>query len=231
MPEATASSSAQVDEQRIAKLVKLGLPAVTLASAAVVGVMYGVATSLLVIAAGLLLGVIALIWGSLRILSGDAPLAPELEELDLAARGEDALSARKTMLLRALKDLENERGIGKIEDEDYEQIAAVYRNELKGVMKKIDESLAPHRERAEELARSHLARAGLMNGSAEPEKKGSSEPPRQEAPARVLCSKCSASNEPDAKFCKECATPLDATTGSGAMAKAARSESEVSGDQ
>ena len=77
------------------------------------------------LAAGLLLGVIALLWGSLRILSGDAALSPELEALDMAAQGVDALASRKKMLLRALKDLETERSLGKLEDEDFEQISAL----------------------------------------------------------------------------------------------------------
>jgi hypothetical protein len=92
--------------------------------------------------------VIALLWSSVRILSGDAALAPELEALDMAARGVDVLSSRRKMLLRALKDLENERAIGKLDDDDYLQISAVYREDLKAVLKRIDDSLAPHRARA-----------------------------------------------------------------------------------
>ena len=192
----------QLDEARIARGVAIGLPAVTIAGAAAVGLTMGPATSILVVAAGLLLGVIAILWGSIRILSGDAPLPPDLEELDMRAQGNDPLTSRKKMLLRALKDLENERAIGKLDPEDYEPIAAQYRLELKTVLTKIDESLAPTRALAEAAAQKYLAKAKL-----EP-KDEASKPEVDEEPDRVTCPKCEAKNEPDAKFCKECATKL-----------------------
>ncbi len=209
---------AQMDEQRLARGIAIGLPIVTISVAAVVGVLVGPATSILVFAAGILLGVIALLWGSLRILSGDATLPPELEALDMAAQGNSVLASRKKMLLRALKDLENEHAIGKIEDEDYEQLASTYREELKVVLKRIDESLAPHRSKAEEAARAYLVKVGLADAGYRGELAPKEDDVRAEADAsekkkpaakdRVLCSKCGASNERDAKFCKECATKL-----------------------
>jgi len=221
------STRAQVDEQRLAKGLTIGLPLVTVSIAAVVAVLVGPATSILVVAAGILLGVIALLWGSLRILSGDAPLPPELEALDMASQGTSALATRKKMLLRALKDLENERAIGKIEDEDYEQISSTYRAELKTVLKRIDESLAPHRSKAEEAARAYLVKVGLIDvgyrgalpkgdeygeENAADARKTETYAKADDArtPARVTCPKCGESNEPDAKFCKECATRLAA---------------------
>ena len=112
---AERGDQAALDEQRLGRSVSIGLPIVTVVGAAVTALVGGPATGVLVLAAGLLLGVIALGWASLRILSGDVALPPELLELDSAARGGDALTSRKNMLLRALKDLENERAIGKIE--------------------------------------------------------------------------------------------------------------------
>ncbi len=209
------------DEQRIARGVAIGLPLVTVAAAGIVGVVVGPATSILVLAAGTLLGVIALLWGSLRILSGDAALSPELEALDMAAQGVDALASRKKMLLRALKDLETERSLGKLEDEDFEQISATYREELKAVLRRIDETLAPHRAKAEEAARRHLANVGLLeSGTREDAPRASDDRDAKPAPTaksgaeskaeRVTCPKCGESNERDAKFCKECATKLSA---------------------
>lgn len=201
------SEAEQLDEARIARGVAIGLPIVTVIAALAVGFMMGPATSILVAAAGLLLGVIAILWGSIRILSGDAPLPPDLEELDMRAQGNDPLVSRKKMLLRALKDLDNERAIGKLEAEDYEPIAQQYRAELKTVLTKIDESLAPTRALAEEAAKKYLAKAKLeTKGDAEDE----SSPDVADEPDRVTCPKCEAKNEPDAKFCKECATKLAA---------------------
>lgn len=198
------ASSPTMDEHKIARAVSLGLPLVTVLAAGIVGVVVGPATSILVVAAGLLLGVIAILWGSIRVLSGDAPLPPELEDLDMHAHA-DALTSRKKMLLRALKDLENERAIGKLEADDFDQIAAQYRTELRKVLTRLDESLAPNRALAEEAAREHLLKAGVGK-EIEPEAtKAKKKTPKTE---RIECPKCNAKNEPDAKFCKECAAKL-----------------------
>jgi len=201
----TRAQSEQLDEARIARFVAIGLPLVTIASALAVGFLMGPATSILVAAAGLLLGVIAILWGSIRILSGDAPLPPELEELDMRAQGNDPLLSRKKMLLRALKDLDNERAIGKLDTDDFEPIAAQYRAELKVVLTKIDESLAPTRALAEEAARKFLEKASIES---EPDVAAQDDDDEE----RVTCPKCEAKNEPDAKFCKECAAKLHEVT-------------------
>ena len=114
---------------------------------------------------------------------------------------------------------------------------STYRAELKVVLKRIDDSLAPHRSLAEETARAYLVKVGLADtgdrgespkndeddddddedDDAEPAlAKKASQPARdagkvrkvEESSARVSCPKCGESNEPDAKFCKECATKL-----------------------
>lgn len=198
---ATEADQAALDEQRLGRSVAIGLPLVTVVGGAITAVVAGPATGVLVLAAGLLLGVIALGWASLRILSGDVALSPELMALDSASRGADSLTSRKNMLLRALKDLENERAIGKIEPEDYEQITQTYRSELKTLLKRIDETLAPHRAKAEELVEAHFRKVGLAG---EP----TVTPVREAPPTRMTCPSCGDSNEAGAKFCKECATKL-----------------------
>jgi hypothetical protein len=162
MTEATREAKAQLDERRVARAVAIGLPIVTVTLAAATGVIASVATAILVLTAGALMGVVALFWASLRVLSGDAPLPPELEALDAPAHGVDALASRKKMLLRALKDLENERALGKLDAEDFAQVSETYRNELKEVLASIDATLAPYRDKADEAARAHLAAKGLV---------------------------------------------------------------------
>ncbi len=223
---------AELDERRIARGVAIGLPLVTVTLAAVMGVTIGAPMAILVLTAGMLLGVIGLFWASLRILSGDAPLSPELEALDASAHAVDALASRKKMLLRALKDLDNERALGKLEDDDHEQLSQTYRGELKDVLARIDASLEPHRKKAEDAARVYLAsaKAGLVEegyrGTPPADDDGDdddddvavvSEPvvakavvaeKTEAAPTRVACPKCSTSNEVDAAFCKKCGASL-----------------------
>ncbi len=221
---------ADLDERRIARGVAVGLPLVTAATALVVGVVIGPSMAILILAAGMLLGVISLFWASLRVLSGDAALSPELEALDATAHAVDALSSRKRMLVRALKDLDNERALGKLEADDHAQLSNTYRGELKEVLKRMDASLDPHRPQAESAAHAFLVEAGVIDAGyrdATPPVKASAPviddeddeeegddivvakaaPPSE---ARVACPKCAVSNEPDATFCKKCGTSLAA---------------------
>ena len=101
-------------------------------------------------AAGALLGTIALLWASVRTLSGDAPLGLDLEAVGAARLGVDASSEQKRRVLRALKDLEAEHAIGKIDEADYDTLVARYRDEAKTVMREMDLQVAPLRERGGE---------------------------------------------------------------------------------
>ncbi|MDB4943775.1 MAG: hypothetical protein JWP97_3309 [Labilithrix sp.] len=219
---------ADLDERRIAKYVAYGLPFVTFWTAVAFALFIGPAMAILVLAAGVLLGVISLFWASLRVLSGDAPLPEELALLDVGAHGVDQLATRKLMLVRSLKDLEAERALGKLDDDDFEQLSQNYRNELKDVLRRIDASLEPHREKAERAAREYLARSGLASAGASdaapvvrtqpadaPTRPMSREETAQmvNEAARLGCPKCATSNEPDAAFCKKCGTSLAAVAG------------------
>jgi hypothetical protein len=205
---------AELDERRVARGVAIGLPLITVSTTLVIGMTLGAPMAILVLAAGVLLGVIALFWASLRILSGDAALSPELEALDATAHAVDAFAARKKMLLRALKDLDNERALGKLEDEDYETLSHTYRGELKEVLGRIDASLEPHRPKAEDAARAYLAKAGLAgegDRGALTRDEAADVPEAEESepePARLACPKCKTSNEIDASFCKKCGESL-----------------------
>jgi hypothetical protein len=227
-----ANLKAQIDERRIARAIAVGLPIATVTIAVALGAILGFAMGVLVMAAGVLLGVIALFWASLRVLSGDAALPPEIEALDRTAHGVDALASRKKMLLVALKDLENENALGKLDDEDYEQVASTYRAELKDVMKRIDATLEPFREKAAAVAQSHLAKAGLSDdieigdvklkvedlaealATGNPIAEATTADGKKvgivvdESKVRVACAKCETSNETDAKFCKSCGATL-----------------------
>jgi hypothetical protein len=199
-------------ERSLGRLVSRGLPVVCLAGAIVVGMVAGVGSALLLVAGGALLGTIALLWASVRTLSGDAPLSLELEALSAQRHGVDALGEQKRRVLRALKDLESEHEVGKIDDGDYATFVARYREEAKAVMRKMDLRVAPLRDEAERVARDYLAKRGLapdVEKAEKPERAAASE---EAAPAsgRVSCATCSTSNEPDATFCKKCGSSLAA---------------------
>jgi hypothetical protein len=201
-------------ERRVGRAVALGLPAVCLVSAIVVGFVASVGSALLVAAAGTLLGTIALLWTSLRTLSGDAPLPTGLEELS-QRDGVDALAEQKRRALLSLKDLENERALGRIDDADYEAFLTRYRAEAKDVMRRIDERQAPSRADAERVARDYVAKRFAHPAAApvsERATKASEAPePAAKRAERIPCATCGASNETDAAFCKHCGSALDKT--------------------
>jgi hypothetical protein len=134
-----------------------------------------------------------------RTLSGDAPLSVDFEALPVGRPGVDALVEEKLRSLRALKDIENEHELGKINDVDYQALLAHYRDEAKSVMRKMDVEIAPFREEAERLADAYLRKRGPAAGA-----KRTSIGSTRADPGRLACAACGASNEADAAFCKQC---------------------------
>jgi hypothetical protein len=189
-------------ERLLGRVIATGLPVAVLLAAIGVGFAVGIGPAILVMAFGTLVGTIALLWASLRTLSGDAPLPAGLERAASHAQGASALSERKRRVLRALKDLESEHAIGKIDDADYDLIASRYRDDAKSVMREIDEEVAPLRAEAERIAEEYVATRGRGP-------KVSAAPPSPAKNAeRVVCVACATSNEPDATFCKQCGRSL-----------------------
>jgi hypothetical protein len=136
--------------------VRAALPVVTIVGAVVAGVAFGVEISLLIIAAGALAGVIALLWASVQALTGESPLTLD-EALSLGAPS--AEEEQKRAVLRALKDLEFERGVGKITEEDYAELSARYRAEAKRLMQLIDAGSEAERQRVENALKERLEKA------------------------------------------------------------------------
>jgi hypothetical protein len=186
-------------ERFLGRVVVAGLPVVCVVAAIAVGVAASVGSALLVLASGALLGTIALLWASLRTLSGDAPLPTDLEALSAQHRDVDALGEQKRRVLRALKDLEGERALGKIDEADYEAIAMQYREEAKALMREMDRNVAPALAEAERIATEYLVAKGLRPDHAKAASKAGAS-----SDGRMTCASCAASNEPDAVFCKKC---------------------------
>ncbi len=200
---------AEDSERSLARYVAWGLPAATVAGASATGAVSGIGPGILVLAGGTVLITIAFFWASIRTLSGDAPVAEALTRRTLSSTRSDDAEARKRTFLRALKDLELEHAIGKIDDADFSALTQSYRAQAKAVMRELDGRTEPMRERAEEIARRHMEKRGVLARGAAAE--GRTPPMEGESrPIRVECVSCQASNEPDARFCKKCGGTLGA---------------------
>ncbi|MCU0655096.1 MAG: hypothetical protein MUF64_07355 [Polyangiaceae bacterium] len=157
-------------------------PAAVFLGAAALGAFRGPGAAVLALAGGTLLGAVAGLWGSLRILAGDAPISLH-EAIDLGAPSE--LQERKQKILLALKDLQREHSLGKISDEDFKELSARYRAEAKQLLRDMDEDLAPARQKAEALlaARLQVAPASALpeaDPSSPSEDQPDGDPPRRE---------------------------------------------------
>ena len=181
--------------------IALGLAGVTVAVALGVGLVAGVATAFLALVTGALLGSILLVWHSIRTLAGDADVEPGLDLAASRTRPADLdLFEEKQRALRALKDIEQENALGKIDDKDFKKLEAEYRAMAKEAIRALDESVAPWREKAEALVRAHLEKRAAARKKA----------PADDAETEedVACPKCKTKNDADAAFCKKCGTKL-----------------------
>jgi hypothetical protein len=207
---------------------------VIVVTALIVGRTAGLGPSLLVLAGGMLLGVVLLLWSSIGRLTGESPLTLE-EAIGLGAPSPE--EERKRSILRALKDLEYERSVGKITEDDFAELSARYRGDAKTLLRLIDAESAPMRKRAEERLAARLRNgADVTPGktkkrkAAKPaapddgktESVASAQVPSPDEPvlavatpepAASLCPACSTSNDADAAFCKRCGTALTKPAG------------------
>lgn len=158
-----ASSPDDELDRKISEAVRVGLPVTIVLLVILAGIFVDAPTAVLVAAAGALIAVIAVFWSSLRTLLGETPLSgADAYVFGAPPRVEEE---QKRSVLRALKDIEFERNVGKISEEDYQELATKYRAEAKRLLQAIDEKSAAGRERAEVLVQKKLRQAGLIDGS------------------------------------------------------------------
>lgn len=139
-------------------LARKVLPPAWILAGVAAGVLSGAPLFFLVLAAGALTLVVTMLWASVQSLTGGASIGFE-EALGMGAPSK--VEEEKRAVLRALKDLEYERGVGKISPEDYAELSAKYRAEAKRLMQTLDDKLGPARAEVESDIEKRLARAGL----------------------------------------------------------------------
>jgi hypothetical protein len=224
-----------IDLERLLGAAALWVAPATVLGAAGVGMSLGLGPAFLVLAGGMLLGAVLLLWSSLGRLTGESPLTLD-EAIGLAAPSVE--EERKRAVVRALKDLDFERSVGKISEEDYAELAARYRAEAKALLRSLDAGLAPLRKTAEKKLVARLKAEGISvepRGAAratedhdlgestgtESAPASDDEPSDEPEAARTVeatpeppaelegpCAKCGTTNDADASFCKRCGARL-----------------------
>jgi hypothetical protein len=148
----------------------------------------------------------------LQGLAGETPLTLD-EALSLGAPS--AEEEQKQAVLRALKDLEFERSVGKITEDDYRELSQRYRSEAKALLLLVDRDLAPSLKKAEALVADRLGSVPRATAP-DPTKPAEAAAPAETAPAAATashaasgeCPKCQTQNDLDARFCKKCGQSL-----------------------
>src|SRR4051812_2170251 len=160
-------------------------PLLSLTIAIVLGNLYGVQLVVLTFAASALLLVIWLLWSSVQALAGESELTFE-EAFSLGARS--AEEEQKRAVLRALKDLEYERSVGKISEDDFHEYSARYRAEAKRLMQTLDENLSEGRKQVERELEQRLAKTaakGSERAESEPNAEQDASPVASAAPPEM----------------------------------------------
>jgi hypothetical protein len=118
----------------------------------------------------------------------------------LSDRMRTDLEREKALTLRSIKELEFDRAMGKLSDQDFEEMSGRLRARALGIMKQLDAGSSAYRALIEkELA----ARIGNKAAGGAPDLKVGP------TGARGLCA-CGTSNDADARFCKSCGAKLRA---------------------
>ena len=167
----------------------------------------------------------------LAALNALRPLATgEVREPDMVGgHTRAAIEREKNMVLRSIKELEFDRAMGKLDEQDYEEMSARLRSRAVRLMQQLDNTTSGYRELIERELASRLVKAGSSTKvepygeKVEPygEKVEPYEEPEPDSStvgldstsvgldfSRAKCATCGTSNDGDAKFCKSCGTKL-----------------------
>jgi hypothetical protein len=102
-----------------------------------------------------------------------------------------ALEREKQMTLRSIKELEFDRAMGRLSDEDWNEMSGRLRSRVGRLMRQLDAG-AGVRDQIEKDLEKRI---------------GEKPEPRASVPTNA-CAACDTTNDPDAKFCKGCGQPL-----------------------
>jgi hypothetical protein len=123
-----------------------------------------------------------------------------------------AIEREKNMVLRSIKELEFDRAMGKLDEQDYEQMSARLRSRAVRLMQQLDNTTSGYREIIERELAARLVKAGSLPLAAQDiAQDGVAQdfsPAPVAASATGVCASCATVNDDDAKFCKSCGSKL-----------------------
>jgi len=112
----------------------------------------------------------------------------------LSDRARQVLEREKMLTMRALKDLEFDRSMGKVSQADFDEMSARLRTRAMALIKQLDDDGSGYRSLIERELSARVAAPVAA--------------PTLEAPASTGDCACGTSNDADAIFCKRCGSRL-----------------------
>ncbi|WAS92223.1 zinc ribbon domain-containing protein [Nannocystis punicea] len=158
------------------------------------------------------------------------------------------LREEKRRLLRAIKELEFDHGMGKLSTADFEAVIGTYRVRAIEVMRTLDGGGDLHPELQKVLAdldrkRTDESAPAAPGAAAAPTPAPASTDEVSEAPRNLMeisspdldrtsriCAKCTGPNDNDARFCKHCGVPLERNTRKSGPTTERRGGSSTAGE-
>ena len=122
----------------------------------------------------------------------DAHEAPVM----VGSRTRAAVEREKTLVLRSIKELEFDRAMGKVSDQDFEEMRRRLRARALRLMKQLNVDAVDLRALIERELQERLGEPVSDDGQ-----DGGGPPARR-------CARCQTENDQDARFCKSCGTAL-----------------------
>lgn len=142
---------------------------------------------------------------ALAVLNTVRPLLGAKEESDGAVGGRThaALEREKTLTMRAIKELEFDRAMGKLSDSDFAEMSSRLRARAGRLMRQLDLG-SEYRDQIERDLEAKLASSAAGDAR-------QAVASRQAVPSAVgahACPACETANDADARFCKSCGARL-----------------------
>jgi hypothetical protein len=121
----------------------------------------------------------------------------------IGKRTRAALEREKLLALRSIKELEFDRAMGKVSEEDWKEMSTRLRARATRLMRQLDagEGYRPQIER-------ELEKRLAEDAQLKPSRYDSSDSRSAKASAERVCASCSTVNDADARFCKSCGNKL-----------------------
>jgi hypothetical protein len=139
------------------------------------------------------------------------PLAGTLRDEAAEAIGDRtrvALEREKTLVLRSIKELEFDRGMGKVSEKDFTEMSARLRARAARLMRQLDAGSLYREQIEKEVER----RLGEVSNPKAQIPKPKPQPIGAASAQTIACAACAAANDVDAKFCKNCGGRLEAAS-------------------